>query len=385
MDAQQDKYLSQLTSPLLTREDEQDLAKLIVGSEAMRTEALLLEAVGRAELVRVLDELEAGTLSMFDVIRNVEADAVRQKAQRRSLRLLREAALRTDKPRLSIRRANVLRLHPRVLDRIEEEIRRGPPSEASRIALERSRIAQDRSEKAKRRLIESNLRLVVSYARKFGASGLPFLDLVQEGNIGLMHAIDKFDPARGHRLTTYASWWIKQSIQRALADRGATIRIPVHLLTSKGPVLRAQRRLIAEGNGEPTAAEIAKRSGVPEGKVKQILALPTEPYSLDAPLLGEDQTLTLGETIANEAQPLPDDAANAEERRKRLLTLVGALSEREQHVITLRFGLDGSASQTLEEIGETLSLTRERIRQIESLALTKLRQRCGRSVFELDD
>jgi RNA polymerase primary sigma factor len=240
------------------------------------------------------------------------------------------------------------------------------------LALRSARRARRDVEAAKRELIENNLRLVVSVAGRYEGRGLALPDLIQEGNIGLMYAIDKFDHRRGFRLSTYAVWWIRHAIQRALANQASMIRLPVHLLDDRAKILRTRRQL-GHGGSDPTPEEIARAAELPLDKVETILGLAREPDSLDAPV-STDGEVRLGDIVANDASPHPEEEVSRMHEIRRARTLLERLNERERRVIERRFGLDGQPAETLAVIGTSMSLTRERIRQIEGIALRKLRE-----------
>ena len=226
-------------------------------------------------------------------------------------------------------------------------------------------------EAAKRKLIESNLRLVMSITRHYTRAGVPLLDLIQEGNLGLIRAVEKFDYRMGYKLSTYATWWIRQSITRALADQGRTIRLPVHVADQVRRLMRARRILVQKLNRDPTIAELAAQSGFPEKRVGQLLDLVEDPVSLETPV-GDGESL-YGDLIEDTKTDRPDETTAVQLRRKELTLALGRLSPRMRRVLELRFGLAGSDPKTLEEVGEQLGVTRERVRQLESRALRDLR------------
>jgi RNA polymerase primary sigma factor len=248
----------------------------------------------------------------------------------------------------------------------------GMTAEQMRGSLQTIRLGEMKAQDGKKRLIEANLRLVVSIAKRYTNRGLGFLDLIQEGNIGLMRAVEKFEYQRGYKFSTYATWWIRQSVSRAIADQARTIRIPVHMIETINKVIRTSRYLVQQYGREPTAEEIAQQMEMPADKVRKVLKIVKEPVSLETPI-GDDEESSLGDFVEDRQTLSPADAAMALSLEEQTRKVLATLTPREEQILRLRFGIGEKSDYTLEEVGQRFAVTRERIRQIEAKALRKLR------------
>jgi len=428
-------YLRQMGQiSLLTREQELALAKRIEAAELAYRDAVLRLPVARREILRLTDLLIEGKLNPEDyskddpnlkreelveqlvalrrrmkkarakrrvrkvvegyhltiqaiewIIEQVErylrgAESIERqmtqvKRSRRSVPRLRFGTALSKarrKPRRVERAGATVRLRQLYKRRKEQRRLLGGPIEQIRLAIKEIDQKEHEHTRAKKALVEANLRLVVSIAKKYTNRGLSFLDLIQEGNIGLMKAVEKFEYQRGYKFSTYATWWIRQAITRSIADQARTIRIPVHMTETINKLVRVSRAIVQETGREPTPEEIARATGIPVDKVRGILKISQEPISLQTPI-GEDGDTHFGDFIEDKRAVSPANATAYSMLKEQIEDVLVTLSEREQRVLLLRFGLQDGSPRTLEEVGQMFNVTRERVRQIEAKALRKLR------------
>ncbi len=374
-------YLAEMTGrAVLTPAEEVDIGQRIVAAEHALLGALVASPAGRRALLALGEELACGQLDIRDLLLNPDEEGL--ELERVAARVASALAALHDASDHSAIAAllSEIRLDPDVLSAaiasITSEALAGNEEETGAAgALERARVELKRQ---KERLVVGNLRLVVLFARKYLGRGVPLLDLVQEGNLGLMRAAEKFDHRRGFRFSTYASWWIKQALQRALLDRA--LRLPVHVADDRRRIGKMRAAFVAQHRREPVVEEIAEATGLARERIETILTLPAQPASLDAPL-GADGEVSLADFVPS-SEPRPDENAARRFMGNKLSELLHALTDRERQILCMRFGIGHSREHTLEEVGRHLSLTRERIRQIERSALDKLRVRSERLELE---
>jgi RNA polymerase sigma factor (sigma-70 family) len=357
---------------MLDDADHQRLGRTIDGAEARALEAILGDATGRAELRNVARELAAGTIRVSDVSHvDPAADPSDEldDARTRTAESIVDACRQRGVSAKHVARLVRLRLARDIYERVHRRVHGDARSLGAARAI---RDALATSDRAKAVIVEANLRLVVAIAKAFRHRGLAFEDLVQEGNLGLLHAVDKFDYTRGFRFSTYATWWIKQSIRRGLIERGTTIRLPVHASDARLRVRRVADQLHQRYARPPTDDEVAEAASLDVEKVRALLDIRPHAVSLDAPLGPEDATVTHLDAIAGE-RTSPFDEMQSKERQRLVLGMLARVPERERFVLVQRYGLQGGVPRALADIGGDLGLTRERVRQLEKRALEKLR------------
>jgi RNA polymerase primary sigma factor len=388
-------YFEQLARvPLLTREGEVDLARRIEDGERRVLRAIVGSPVGAREIATIGRLLQTKKLRLRDVTRATVEDEGddEDRAVRAIAEALERAGILAGSRKVSAKTRDEIveallgiRLTKRAVDRVVARLRsarsqvtggvkgaKAPPRRALDATLAAIRTAEVAADQAKSSLIAANLRLVVSIAKRYRNRGLHLLDLVQEGNLGLMRAVDKFEYKRGYKFSTYASWWIRQSVSRAISDQARTIRIPVHMVETHNKLSKTLRDMVQEGGEEPTPEQLAARMNVPVEKIRMLLEATRDPVSLDSPV-GDEGGATVGDFVEDLSFAAPDEALGDTELSRETRELLKLLSPREEQVLRMRFGIDSPGDQTLEEVGKSFELTRERIRQIETKALRKLR------------